>query len=406
MLPAMTGRGDSAARHDVQPIGDRLPLLIGLLLAALTFRPQIVGLGPLVPEIQRSLGVSHAMVGLLVTIPVICLGLFSPVAPILAGRIGAIRAVSLSIALIGVAGLFRAFIPGIGGILVMTFLIGVGMGVGNALMVVAVRERFPDHPLLLTSVYATGIQIGSALGAVLAVPIALSLHGWQSTLLVYSVFTLLVLGAWLIVTRNAHNDRVVVEFPRFPFRRPVVWLLAAMFGLMGILYYGINTWVPAAYIESGASAETAGLLGALYNIGMVPGPLLVVLIGERVSRRRMLLITGGGMGLMTIMLIVAPGGGVAWMLIGGVCNGAMFTLAMSLPLQVAHRPVDVGAAAAMMLFFGYLITALAPSLLGGIRDVTGNYDAVMLCFPFVAVLYLVVVSLLSPARLQRAPATP
>ena len=35
-----------------QRIGERLPLLLGLLLASLTLRPQVVGLGPLIPDIQ------------------------------------------------------------------------------------------------------------------------------------------------------------------------------------------------------------------------------------------------------------------------------------------------------------------------------------------------------------------
>ena len=46
--------------------------LVALFLAALTLRPQIVGVGPLIPEIQDSLGTSHAVVGLLGTIPVLC----------------------------------------------------------------------------------------------------------------------------------------------------------------------------------------------------------------------------------------------------------------------------------------------------------------------------------------------
>ena len=169
----------ASSRLPIQPIGDRVPLLVGLFVAALVYRPQLVGIGPLVPEIQSSLGVSHAMVGLLVTIPVLCFGLFSPLAPILAGRIGALHAISLSVALIGLAGICRAFVPGLTGILIMTLLIGVGMGVGNTLMVVAVKERFADHPLMVTSVYAMGFQISSGVSAALAVPIALWLGGWQ-----------------------------------------------------------------------------------------------------------------------------------------------------------------------------------------------------------------------------------
>jgi len=44
-------------------------------------RPQVVGVGPLIDEIQDDLDASHALVGLLGTIPVLCMGLFAPSPP-------------------------------------------------------------------------------------------------------------------------------------------------------------------------------------------------------------------------------------------------------------------------------------------------------------------------------------
>ena len=55
----------------------RFGLLAGLFLAGLALRPQIVGVGPLIPEIQDDLDISHAVAGLLTTIPVFCMGLFA-----------------------------------------------------------------------------------------------------------------------------------------------------------------------------------------------------------------------------------------------------------------------------------------------------------------------------------------
>ena len=137
---------------------------------------------------------------------------------------------------------------------------------------------------------------------------------------------------------------------------------------------------------------------------MIPGPLLALAASRRFSRRTLLQVTGLMIGAVAVLLIVAPEQAEIWMLVGGLANGAMFTLAMSLPLEVADSALDVGAAAAMMLLFGYLMTALAPSLLGGVRDLTGNFDLVMLCFPIAAVLFLICASLLSPARLHhRSP---
>ena len=66
----------------------RAPFLVALFLAALALRPQLVGIGPLLPPIQDDLDVTHAVAGLLGTIPVLCMGLFAPPAPFLSGRVG------------------------------------------------------------------------------------------------------------------------------------------------------------------------------------------------------------------------------------------------------------------------------------------------------------------------------
>jgi len=66
----------------------RATLLVGLFAAALALRPQVVGAGPLIPEIRRDLGMSHAAAGLLGTIPVLCMGLFALAAGPFSRRVG------------------------------------------------------------------------------------------------------------------------------------------------------------------------------------------------------------------------------------------------------------------------------------------------------------------------------
>ena len=63
-------------------------ILAGLFLIALTLRPQIVGVGSLLPDIQESLDTTHAVAGLLATIPVLCMGLFAPPAAYLSSGSG------------------------------------------------------------------------------------------------------------------------------------------------------------------------------------------------------------------------------------------------------------------------------------------------------------------------------
>lgn len=382
-------------------IGERMPLLIGLSLAALTLRPQIVGLGPLLPDIQAELGISYAVAGLLLTIPLLCMGVFAPIAPVLAGRVGAVRAVTVAVALIAGAGLLRVVAPGAVSLLALTFIVGAGMGLGNALMVVAVKERFADHPLLLTSVYTAAIQLGSSLAAVLAVPLAVWLDGWRFALLALSLAAVVSLAGWVLMARSAPRARPPGVFPRFPLRSGIAWVFVTMFSVMGVIYYGMTAWLPAAYIEFGWSQATTGWLAAAFNVATVPAAIAVGVAGPRVSRRRGMLVAAGMMATATLLLALAPGGAGAWIVFAGLANGAMFTISMSLPLDVADHPVDVGAVAGMMLFFGYVVTALAPALLGALRDLTGDFDLVLLTFPVGALVIALCASTLSAAYLRR-----
>jgi CP family cyanate transporter-like MFS transporter len=380
----------------------RIPgLLLGLALAALTLRPQVVGIGPLLPAIQVDFGVSHAVAGLLVTIPVLCMGLFAPPAPMLAHRIGAIRAVTVAVALIAVGGVLRAFAPSAGALIALTIPIGIGMGLGNALMVVAVKERFANRPLLVTGVYASAIQIGSTIAAATAVPLTAAGDDWRIAPLVFGAGALVSLAAWLYVSRGVPRADPEGTLPDYPLRSRTAWLLVLLFVLIGQIYYGLTAWLPEAYQERGWSEAHTGLLISVFNLATVPASLVVSFAGHRLHRRTALVGAAALMLVATALLLVAPGGALVWVVAAGWANGTLFTLAMTLPLDVADTPGAVGGVAAMMLGIGYAGIALAPITLGAIRDATGGFDAVLGVVTATSATLLLVASACSPARLRR-----
>ena len=115
---------------------------LGALFAvAVALRPQIVGVGPLLPDIQADLDVSHAVAGLLGTIPVVCMGLFAPTARHLAARIGAAAAIGAAIALMGLAGTARAFAPGAIALVLLTVPLGPDVMVVSGTTVSTVQVR-------------------------------------------------------------------------------------------------------------------------------------------------------------------------------------------------------------------------------------------------------------------------
>lgn len=379
------------------------PALVGLFLAALTLRPQIVGVGPLFPAIEDDLDAPHAVVGLLGTIPVLCMGLFAPAAAYLSARIGTRRAMTIGLTLIGGFGVLRAVSPSAWLVVLLTCGVGLGMGLGNALAPIAVREVVPERPAAGTGLYTGGIQIGSTASAALAVPLAGVLGGWRGALIAMSLVALVLALVWTLSTRGVDpHVRPPALVPRLPVRSPVAWLLVAIFGLMACAYYGLNAWLPDAYGERGWSERSAGGLLAAMNLTAIAASFLIPWLSERRGGRPpwlvalSLLFVAGAVGL-----VAAPGFGYGWALLAGIAQGGLFALVMMLPLDLERRPERVGALVAMMLGFGYTIGATAPFVLGAVRDATGSFAAVL--WTCVGFLGLLVVAVASLRRLAPAP---
>ena len=379
----------------------RTPLLVALFLAALTLRPQLVGVGPLLPSIQTDLGVSHAVAGLLGTIPVLCMGLFAPPAPFLSGRIGSRRAIGAALALVGAFGVARAVVPGAAGVVLLTFPIGMGMGLAGAMLPVAVKERFSDRPAFATGVYTAGITIGAAVAAAVAVPLAHAANGWRTPLLVIGGVSTALAALWLWLTRSepAHV-RTELRPLRLPVRNPLAWRLVTAFFLMSFVFYGLNSWLPDVYVERGWSQSAAGGLLAVLNTLTIPVGFVVAWAADHRGTRRMWLSGAATLQLVSLAgVVLAPSAGWLWAVLLGVSIGPLFPLTMTLPLDAADGPAEVAALAGMMLGLGYTLSSTGPLLLGAVRDLSGGFNAVLWVLVAAAALLLLVDASFSPARL-------
>jgi CP family cyanate transporter-like MFS transporter len=392
-----------AARRRVR-LPRSIGLLAGLFLAALSLRPQLVGVGPLIPEIQSDLDISHAVAGLLGTIPVLCMGVFAPPAPHLSRRIGSRAAIAACVGAIGAFGIGRALVPGAAAVIALTVPLGVAVGFAGALMPVAVKERFAHRPAFATAVYAMGINGGSAIASSVAEPLDAWLGSWRWSLGIFSAATCTLVVGWLALTRREPpHRRSEVPHVRIPWRSGTGWRLVLVFGLMGSVFYGLNAWLPDTYVEHGWTRSSAGGLLAALNLAALVPPLLVAWFADRMGSRRAYL--GAGCVFLltgTLGFVLAPGGAWAWAILAGISTGVCFPLVMTLPVDVGRGPAQTGAIAAMMLGVGYVLSGLAPLVLGAIRDATGSFDAVLwVLFGAAAAMFALCLSL-SQTRLGRS----
>ncbi len=377
-------------------------LLVALFLGALALRPQLVGLGPLIPSIQLDLDTSHAVVGILATIPVLCMGLFAPPAAFLSQRLGSRHALAAALALIGVFGIARALVPGAALLILLTIPAGVGMGLGNALMPVAVKERFADRPVFATGVYAAGINVGATVSSATAIPLEHALGSWRDPLLVFSAATVGLFVLWLVLTRveRGHVSALVPRPLALPWRSPIAWRLVAAFFFMSGTYYGLNAWLPDVYVERGWSEGRAGELLAVLSATQIVAGVAVAWLADRMWSRRTWMAGCAGLGFLSMLgIILVPGAGFLWAALLGATWGPLFSLTMALPLDVGHGPAEVAAYTGLMLGAGYSLSAMTPFVLGAIRDASSGYGVVLwVLVGFTAALFAVNASL-TPARL-------
>ncbi|MEA2622931.1 MAG: transporter, family, cyanate transporter [Chloroflexota bacterium] len=362
-------------------------LLVALFFAALALRPQLVGAGPLIPSIQEDLGLSHALAGLMGTIPVLCMGVFAPLAPIVAARVSTTVGMALSLAVIGGFGVLRALsVDGLQ-LALLTIGVGAGMGLGGALLPLFVKERMGGRPVAGTVAYSSGIQLGAALSAASAVPLALLLGGWRMALAVFSVATLALLLPWLRFARRGRGDspapRLALSLAMFRDRRG--WLLAVIFGCFGMVYYGLVSWLAGSYVELGWTPEAAGGLVALLNVGSLAGALTAGLVGGRyLGLGRALVVLGIGFAVATAGFPLVPELGPVWAALAGYTNGALFPLLLALPLPLVGSVDRVAGISTVMLGAGYSLAATGPIILGAVRDSTGSFHQSLLFLVLVA----------------------
>jgi CP family cyanate transporter-like MFS transporter len=382
----------------------RAPIRVvaGLFLASLALRPQILAIGPLLPLIRGDLALSAGVAGLLTTIPVLCMGVFAPIGPRVAANLGTRSAFAGCLALIIGFGLIRSVVPSVELLLVTTLGIGIGIGIAGAIPSMVVSQGIAHRPALGTGAYAGGIVAGSTLAAAFAVPLAVD-GDWRRALAIISIASFLSLAAWLLVVRGERSLRVRDQpARRLPWRNPTAWLLVLVFGLQSILFYGVVAWLPNIFVEQGWTADTAGALVAVFNgVGLLT-TIGLPLVADRLGARRPQLTVASivAVGAMA-MLIIAPALAFVWVAILGLALGAVFPLVLTLPLDVASDPAEVGSFAALMLLGGYILSAAGPVALGAARDLTGDFGASLVLLVALAIVLSIACTTLSPTRLRR-----
>lgn len=376
-------------------VNARVASLIALCVVSLNLRPALSAIGPVLEPLRLQLALSHWQAGLLTTLPVLCMGVFAPLAPRVQSRCGVRTAIWLMTLLIGAATLLR-ILPNYGALLLSSVGAGAGIAILSPLLSAFIKAHFDTGGERVTALMTTALCLGAALAAGATATLSERI-GWPAALAAWSVLAAIGAGWWqrTVLPTPLHHD---AHHARLPWRSPRAWQLTLTFGLHTAVFYVLLAWLAPAYHDLGLSLAQAGRWLSVFALMQLAGTLIVARLARTPRDRRPLLLACGAVVLLgLVMLWRAPlfAPAVTLSLLGGG-TAALFALTLILPLDYSASSAEAGAWTAMMCGGGYVLAAGAPLLAGWVRDMSGGYRAVFAWLIPIDVLVLLSILWLRP----------
>jgi CP family cyanate transporter-like MFS transporter len=397
-------------------------LTLAIVLIALNMRGPIVAPAPVLDQMSADLGLTAVVAGLLTSIPVLCFAVASPFASALIGRIGAERAVTLGLAGVLLGTLLRTA-GGTVWLYVGTIVIGVAITIGNVVLPVVIRRDFsPERAGFVTGIYTSALNVGSMITSLATAPIA-SVVGWPLALVTWGLLAVLAAVVWSIAVgpRVAVRGGSVAVVPGSQadvddrhrassatdvftggidvvepgeaeadarerrrsatplLRRWTTWGLTLAFSGQAFGYYGLTAWMPTLLRdEVGLTREAAGASSSVFQILAVVGALGVPFLALRVRPAVVIGLIAVFWSAMPLGLLFAPEHWLLWSIFGGAAQGGGITIIFIVIVRMASTDVEARRLSALVQGGGYAIAALGPLAIGGLHDVSGNWQIPMI----------------------------
>ncbi|WP_267548915.1 MFS transporter [Rhizobium rhizogenes] len=357
------------------PVG-RFVLGASLVLIAFNLRPVFSSASALLPEIRTGLDLSSFGASILTTLPVVCMGLFSPFAPRLAQRMGTERVLLGLILLLALGTALRGF-SSISMLFLGTAIAGACIAVGNVLLPGVVKRDFPDKAALMTGCYTMALCAGAASAAGLTLPIEHALGGSLGGALAAWALPALVVGLlWLpqVIGTRSQTRRSGFRVTGL-WTDPIAWQVTLFMGLQSALAYCIFGWLVPILRERGLDGVTAGAIVSVSVMVQAASCLVAPHIAVKGRDQRAINVSLCVIAVVALLgLLFAPLWTVwFWAVLQGIGQGGLIAVALTV---IVLRSPDAHVAAhlsGMAQFVGYLLAAIGPLVVGIIHGWTGSF---------------------------------
>ena len=367
---------------DVNRRNRRIAVGILIFITACNLRIPITGVGSLISMISSSLGLSSGEAGAVTAIPLLAFAAVSPAVVLVSRWIGAGNLLLLSLVMMNIGILVRSFC-GNTGLFAGTVVIGLAIGVGNVLLPAVIKTYFPDRIESMTSMFTVVMQVTSAAGVAVSVPVA-EAAGWKWGLAfvipMSAVAMIFCIKERRIQITSANQAIAVPEKNNKErtslYRNPLSWWIAIYMGSQSLIFYSFIAWLSPIMQYRGFDDKAAGYILSAYVIMGFMGSAAVPFIMKRNRTQKS---TAMQLGFAYFIGIAVMMSGSCFaltfgaILLCGFCSGTMISFAMALFGLHTRDGEDASRLSGLAQSVGYLIAAVGPVLLGQIYDVWGSW---------------------------------
>lgn len=385
----------AAAKSNFWRVGHKPTLIAAFLYFDLAFMVWVL-LGPLAPEIARTLSLTPAEKGLMVATPTLMGALLRVANGLLVDRIGPKLSGAIN-QLIVIAGLLVAWFLGVNSF-VGTLVLGIILGFAGASFAIALplasRWYPPEHQGKAMGLAGMG-NSGTVLASLFA-PVLAKLFGWNAVLGLACIPLTIVLVIYLILAKDAPDAPAPKRFADYftPLKTADAWWLM---GFYAVTFGGFSGLASSLTIYFTDQFGLTTILAGYCTAACVFAGSLVRPMGGALADRI------GGINSLTMVFIVAALAlaGVSMaptlataltlfviaMLALGTGNGAVFQL---VPQRFQS---EIGIMTGLVGMAGGVGGFYLASSLGFARQFTGSFGSGFLIFAGLALLALVGITL-------------
>lgn len=376
-------------------------IAVAIALAALNLRTAITSVGPVLGEVTQGLGMTAVGAGLLTTLPVLCFAVFGGLTPMLSRRLGSHHLLVYALIAVTVGLIARALASEPWLFLALSVVALSGGAIGNVILPALVKQHFPHRVGLMTTVYTTGLAVGTAIAAAATVPLEQATGEWRIALGSYALFGLVAALPWLLALRHepAPGDAREALSVRQVLGTGIGWQGVLYFGTQSSIAYIMFGWFAQMLRDQGLDAQSAGVMLAYLTALGIPMSLILPSLIVRVRDQRPFVLLFVAAYLVGFAgLWIAPLNGTwVWTTFVGIGLGS-FVMALTVFAVRTRTAEGTAAMSASSQSLGYLLGGAGPFLFGLLHELSGGWHAPMAMVVGLVLLNLVVGLLLGRPR--------